>query len=77
MRRSISRWTLSTAGAALTILLAGCGSGAGDPAKGGVTPREAQALNDAAAMLDDNGSDAPPDSGVATNDTDPISGNAQ
>lgn len=63
------RWTLNTAGAALTILLAGCGSGADEAATTGVTPREAQALNEAAAMLDDNGQDTAPAQGAASNDT--------
>lgn len=55
------------AGAALALLLAGCGPGADDPAQGGVSAREAQALNEAAAMLDDNGQDAAVVSGVETN----------
>lgn len=37
--------------AVMPLLLAGCGA-SGDPAAGGVSPSEAQALNDAAAMLD-------------------------
>ncbi len=38
--------------AGMLAALAGCGSG-GDTDVGGVTPSEARALNDAAAMLDD------------------------
>jgi hypothetical protein len=41
----------------LPLLLAGCGSGSSDT-PGAVTPGEAQALNDAAAMLDANSVDA-------------------
>lgn len=52
------RVMLRCAGAALTIFIASCGPGAGDPAQGGVSAREAQALNEAATMLDDNGQDA-------------------
>jgi hypothetical protein len=39
--------------AALTLTLAAC-SAPNDPAASGVTPSEAEALNDAAAMLDNN-----------------------
>lgn len=53
----MARLRLATAGIVLTIL-AGCGPAADDPAPGGVSAREAEALNDAAAMLDDNGADA-------------------
>ena len=56
------RLTIRTGALALTVLTvglaAGCGPAADDPAQGGVSAREAEALNDAAAMLDDNGSDA-------------------
>ena len=38
-------------------LVAGCSPGADDPAAGGVSTREAEALNDAAEMLDDNRGD--------------------
>lgn len=51
-------WTLRHGALALTVLVAGCGPGANDPAQGGVSAKEAQALNEAAAMLDDNGQDA-------------------
>ena len=61
-----------SAGALLTVLVAGCGPGAGDPAQGGVSAREAQALNDAAAMLDDNGQDA-----VVVTNADAGAGNAE
>ena len=61
-----------SAGALLTVLVAGCGLGAGDPAQGGVSAREAQALNDAAAMLDDNGQDA-----VVVTNADTGAGNAE
>lgn len=44
------------------VLLAGCGSSGGDP--GGASATEASQLNDAAAMLDDNGVSA---NAVATN----------
>jgi len=36
----------------VSLVLAGCGPGANDPGPGGVTVGEAQALDDAAAMLD-------------------------
>lgn len=54
---------LKGAGSAIALLaasatLGGCGPGADDPAQGGVSAREADALNDAATMLDDNGQDA-------------------
>lgn len=64
MRRSA--WTLRHGALALTVLVASCGPGANDPAQGGVSAKEAAALNDAAAMLDDNGQDAI----VETNTTD-------
>ncbi len=47
----------------LVMLVAGCGSAPNDPAVGGVTRGEAEALNDAAAMLDQN--EPPP---LLTND---------
>lgn len=53
-----ARLTIRTGALALTMLAAGCGPAADDPAPGGVSAREAEALNDAAAMLDDNGEDA-------------------
>jgi hypothetical protein len=37
---------------AALLLLAGCGGSPNDPGVGGVTRGEAEALNDAAAMLD-------------------------
>ncbi len=37
---------------AIMFLLAGCGGSPNDPGVGGVTRGEAEALNDAAAMLD-------------------------
>ncbi|MDZ7588015.1 MAG: hypothetical protein U5J78_02200 [Parasphingorhabdus sp.] len=37
----------------LPILLSACGPGQNDPGPGGVTVGEAQALDDAAAMLDE------------------------
>ena len=43
----------ATAALALTLLLAACG-GADQADAGGITPSEAQALNDAAAMLDND-----------------------
>lgn len=62
MVRPTIRTAGAAAGIALTILAAGlvgaCGPAADDPAQGGVSAREAEALNDAAAMLDNNGQDA-------------------
>lgn len=58
---------------ALAVTLAGCGPGANDPAQGGVSAKEAEALNDAAAMLDDNGQDAV----VETNGVDDAPANAR
>lgn len=56
------RLTIRTGALALTVLAvgltAGCGPAADDPAPGGVSAREAEALNDAAAALDDNDQDA-------------------
>ena len=70
LRRGARRlWTIPSGALALTVLLNGCGPAANDPAQGGVTAREAQALNEAAVMLDDNGQDAI----VVTNETDPPS----
>ncbi|QNQ11697.1 hypothetical protein [Sphingomonas alpina] len=48
---------LKSIGLGALFLLAGCGSGSSD-SPGAVTPGEAQALNDAAAMLDANSVDA-------------------
>ncbi|MGH6615095.1 hypothetical protein [Sphingomonas sp.] len=48
---------LKSIGLGALLLLAGCGSGSPDT-PGAVTPGEAQALNDAAAMLDANSVDA-------------------
>ena len=53
-----ARMTIRVGALALTMLAAGCGPAADDPAQGGVTTREAEALNDAAAMLDNNSDDA-------------------
>lgn len=53
-----ARLTIRVGALALTMLAAGCGPAADDPAQGGVTTREAEALNDAAAMLDNNSDDA-------------------
>lgn len=53
-----ARLTIRTGALALTMLAAGCGPAADDPAQGGVSTREAEALNDAAAMLDNNSDDA-------------------
>ncbi|MES2754120.1 MAG: hypothetical protein V4659_05600 [Pseudomonadota bacterium] len=39
-------------------LLTGCGPAANDPAPAGVSASEAEALNEAAAALEDNGADA-------------------
>jgi hypothetical protein len=39
--------------ALVSLALAGCGPGQNDPAPGGVTVGEAKALDDAAAMLDE------------------------
>lgn len=59
---------IRAAGVALALpaalLAAGCSAG-GDPATGGVSQREADALNDAAAALDDNGADAIVDTNAA------------
>ena len=53
-----ARLTIRTGALALTMLAAGCGPAADDPAQGGVSAREADALNDAATMLDNQGDDA-------------------
>lgn len=53
------------AGIALTILVAGCGPAANDPAVGEVSANETRALNEAAAMLDENG----PGTSVGINST--------
>lgn len=57
-----TRLTIRTGALALTMMIvglaAGCGPAADDPAQGGVSTREAEALNDAAAMLDNNSDDA-------------------
>ena len=57
-----ARLTIRTGALALTMLVvgltAGCGPAADDPAQGGVSAREAEALNDAATMLDNSGDDA-------------------
>ena len=45
------------------LMLAACGGGPNDPGVGGVTQGEADALNDAAAMLDQS---APPPSVLNT-----------
>lgn len=42
---------------ALALGVAGCGAGTNDPAVGGVTQGEADALNRAADMLDESGND--------------------
>ena len=67
------RWTFVVA---LATFAAGCGPAANDPAQGGVTAKEAQALNDAAAALEDNGSS---DAVISTNatDPDPVAENSQ
>ena len=58
---------------AFLVPLAACSPGGSDPAAGGVSAGEAQALNDAAAALDDNGSDAV----IVTNTPDETTGNAR
>lgn len=53
MRHPVYRLSLSFMCTALgALLLAGCGPSGGDAGAGGVTAREAQALNEAAEMLD-------------------------
>jgi hypothetical protein len=50
------------------LLLAACGGSPNDPGVGGVTRSEADALNDAAEMLDEDG---PPPSVVPPDETTP------
>lgn len=59
MRRiGLAKAGITAAGVAIAMTVAGCGPAADEPPKDGVSAREADALNDAAEMLDDNGQDS-------------------
>ena len=72
-----ARLTIRTGALALTMLAAGCGPAADDPAAGGVSTREAEAINDAAAMLDNTGLPASGDDAVIVTNADEGAGNVE
>lgn len=57
-RIGLAKAGATAAGIAIAMLATGCGPAADEPPRDGVSAREADALNDAAEMLDDNGQDA-------------------